>query len=191
MSTTQASQYVRVRRANKVAAVGKHYTLTSVMNTPTKKYAFAVGDDGAEEIYIPGTIVQREQITAADIGAGFTCVTTTVTRFDQTAPHPHARLPIWWDGEAETVATTEIPGMAIVGEEEDDPELDKLEQDLDDLANATDKLLQYEGQIVSTVEWADKMKAELTSFSDNLGKLLAEIKTTRTVLDRVCPELDQ
>jgi hypothetical protein len=187
----QPTRLVRVRRANKVTAVGKHYTLTSVVNSRQKAFAFAVSDDGEEEIYIPAPVVKREQMTEADIGAGFTCTVRKPEGFDRDAPHPHARLPIWWDGAAENLPADQVPGMEVADDDEPDPEVKKLEADIDDLGNAVDKLVQYEGALIAMQDSVAEMSLALRRQQDELGKIIAEVKTVRTILDRVCPNLEE
>lgn len=192
MQTSQPTK-IKVRRANNNAlTAGQHYTLTRVENTPDRMFAFAISDDGTEEIYVPAPIVRKEQMTMADVGAGFTCMVRRQERYDGEGGHPHALMPIKWDGEAEEIEVDDPAALNLFGNKSAQPAVDpQLGDDLDELGNATDGVLGHSSAVEDAIADIAAQMDKLRTMKTALEALLKDMKETGKILDRVCPQLDE
>lgn len=171
---------IKVRRANTASPeeLMPHFTLTRVENQPDKCFGFAISDDGETEIYIPAKIIKDEQMTSADVNAGFRCRTRPAGR-DATG-HPAAVHPLKWDGAAEEVE---------VEVEVADVDIDQINQDMDDLVKASSTLLD---DVLGPVE---QLASGMDQMIQAQGRLFAEMKKLRdnihkfkAALDEIAPE---
>lgn len=186
MSDTQTGvQTIKARRANTAAANLKHYSLTRVINeSDTRKFAFALSDDGEEEIYIPGLIVERYNLSIYDEGAGFKCMVRKKTGYDNDGGHPHAMLPIYWDDEPQEIKVVGDAAPAA-------PDYPDVTEDLDRLANEINDVVGDLGKIEALVKDCEDRVAKAQAEKAVLTTILTRLRTVEKTLDEVCPEIDE
>lgn len=179
MNTTTQQRTVKARRVNTAQTAGQHFTVTRVVRDPgdTRCFGFGISDDGQTELYISALIIKAEQMTEADVGAGFTCMIRANKGFD-TEGHPHAVHPIKWDGEAEDVVITETV------QAEPDPDTVPVEE-FDELAALCAQYLDnVSGPAADMVDRLDKL-------TQGAGVLFAEAKQIKAALDKMQAGLDR
>lgn len=171
----------RVNHARQEAA--KHYTVTRVEHSAdgTRCFGFAVSDDGTEEIYLSSLVIKKEQMTAADVGAGFRCLIRKHNGYAADGNHPHALLPIQWDGEAEEIE--------VAGNVADDPLPTIDQEEFDRLANRTGELMDnVVGPMEQMCQDYDKMLQAMGRMFANAKQMRDEIETYKKFLDEIAPE---
>lgn len=180
MTTTAKKKVIKVRRANNAPPKSmEHFTLTRVENRPDKCFAFGISDDGTREVYVPAAIVKAEQMTSADIGAGFKCLVKEQTGHETNA-HPLAVHPIKWDGEAETIEV----------EEDDEPEVSSSE--FEELQSAFDELTTLCDSLVdNTLGLSNKLVGDFEAMLQAQGRLFATVKDMRTQIHNFSKRLDE
>lgn len=177
MSTASITmKTIKARRANHAEPTGKHWTLTRVENHPDKKFGFAVSDAG-DEAYIPSPVVGKEQMTSADVGAGFTAnVRSTKGGYSNEGAHPHIMLPVKWDGALEDVEV-----------DEDIAEPEPLVSD-EDLAELGDKLADAQTAMVNLTAAIEPMFGMAPGLKGKADLAKAEISAFRLLFNELFPE---
>lgn len=185
MNQDVSMKTIKARRVNHAQqASAKHYTITRVEHSAdgSRCFGFAVSDDGTEEIYLSSMIIKKEQMTQADVGAGFRCLVRKHNGYSQDGNHPHALLPIQWDGDAEEIE--------VEVEASDSDLLPAIDQEeFDRLANRSGELMDNVlGPIEQTCVDFDKMLQAMGRMYANAKELRAEVQKYKEFLDEIAPE---
>ncbi len=185
MNQDVSMQTIKARRVNHAQAeASKHYTVTRVEHSAggDRCFGFAVSDDGEQEIYLSSLVIKKEQMTQADIGAGFTCLIRKHNGYASDGNHPHALLPINWDGEAEEI-------QVAVAHSDPLPTIDADE--FDRLANRSGELMDnIVGPLEKSCEDFDKMLQAMGRMYAHVRSMRDEVKKYKTFLDDVAPETE-
>ena len=183
MNQDVSMRTIKARRVNHAKqAAAKHYTVTRVERSAdgSRCFGFAVSDDGSEEIYISAMVIKKEQMTQADVGAGFRCLVRKPNGYAQEGNHPHALLPIQWDGEAEEIQV-EVPAHDPL------PTIDA--EEFDRLANRSGELMDnLIGPMEQMCSDFDKMLQAMGRMFANAKEMRAEVQKYKEFLDEIAPE---
>lgn len=157
---------IRARRANiRQTPIGKHWTLTRVIDHPERgRFAFAEDDEGNPG-FVPRPVVTRHQITEADVGAGFHAPFREPAAGAGGEAAPQIMFPIKFDGEAEEIEI-EVPS---------EPERD-YEGEIDTLIEKVEgfvKLSDIAGKMVTKAELMQKEAQAITRECENLKSVAA------------------
>ena len=124
-------------------------------------------------------IVKKEQMTEADVGAGFSCLVRMHNGYASDGNHPHALMPIKWDGEAEEI---EVPVEEIL--------LDPAEvEEFSKLANRSGVLIDnIGGPVEEMASNMDSMIQAMGRLNGEAKKIRDEVKKYQEFLDDIAPE---
>ena len=186
MNQDVSMRTIKARRVNHAQqSAAKHYTVTRVENASdgSRCFGFAVSDDGLEEIYLSSMVIKKEQMTMADVGAGFSCLVRKHNGYSTDGNHAHALLPLRWDGEAEEIEIVADDPMAVVG---DDP---ISTEEFDRLANRSGELMDdICGPMEQMCQDYDKMLQAMGRMYANAKQMRDTINKYRAFLDDIAPE---
>lgn len=176
---------VRKARANSNGKpIGERMTLLRVSNDAANNrvFGFAVTDSG-EQVYVPGRLVERYQMTQydADNGAAFYAPTTDNSRAisDSNSPQKVAVMPLTWDADVEEL---------IIEEPENNNAVD-IELEFSALAEM------FDDHTVNMIEHIDKAFSDLRNFDlkpaiKRLEKMREDLEQMRRKIDEAAPEQD-
>jgi len=172
---------IRVRRKNNATkTLGIHMTLTKVVNIDSNQYGFAMTDDN-ESVYLPPSIIKRENMSAEDEGAGFTAPVSPNSRVDNpNAPKIVATLPVKWDDDDPEMI--EVPDVAPA----DDPVC--TDEDWKTLTDAASDVIDLIGPLDDIVKKGQQVIQGMQHLVTKAAAQRDAIKKFQRILDDVAPE---